>query len=37
MEGRIEGYGTLDGILGSGGLGLDRIHLDFQANRMSWE
>jgi len=37
MEGRVKGYGTLDGILGSGALGLARLQLDFQNNRMGWE
>ena len=37
LEGRVKGYGTLDGILGSGALGLARLQLDFQNNRMSWE
>lgn len=36
-DGRVKGYGTLDGILGSGALGLDRLQLDFDNNRMSWE
>jgi len=37
MEGRVKGYGTLDGILGSGALSLARLQLNFQSNRMSWE
>jgi predicted aspartyl protease len=37
MEDQVDGYGTLDGILGSGALGLDKLQLDFQNNRMSWE